>query len=1072
MRSGLGSDSKEIEVLTAQAIEVTQRLIKAKELFNFLTDRSSEPNRQQRMKQAEEAYKKELAEEEKIKQKVFAEFERRLDSEGELDTIFSPFRSTATAESRELTRLGNNGQICIYFEEGDRDPASRFASLFMGTKLSVENANIVVTMDPIWYQHYYSKHFGEAVERLSYKGRISSPPSYDQLKKQQLLAESWCEQAKKLASLGASFKLIGDHVRIDYPRNLSALAEIKPIQVVDVLLDKIAQDIDSKGMPVMTFTQYKRFIHDFPQAGKSYDELVSERDAEESKAEREEAERVMRQELDNDLEYLKKEGSLNHYQILGLEPSATNADIKKAYNEKSLVFHPDKKGGDSTSITQQLNHARDVLIDATRRSAYDRMLKSYYQEAAQTLPPAESKGPAASKVQTSEQNRPAEPDNTEQLLERLEENMFEEKETCYAILGVVESAPSQVISESYKRSMQAVVEEYNATSRRLNEQSDLSSLASRSRRDDAIESAFRVRKAKERRLTWAFAVLNNPRVRFEYEQRLAEHQREMRARQEADAAAERRAKAESEREDYERQVAKQEEETVVKSRLKDMVNSGSPTLYSLLGVESKDSIDTIKNAYKQKMTKIHPDKFKASDDEGTKKIIEAYAILLNPRYREIYDDLLKARELQSRETPRPTESRASSQSDFKNACASLDPQSLVCVNQNNIKFRLRVSPQMQEDFVRVLQQEHKINAYQALVSDSGRSVGLIQFDKANYEKYRQEFARNLPSFESFYSEFAVFCRTAKPVIATSDSSKIYFRENEKLYLALESLRAFPIKGASRGFTITAREYERFQSAYGGPSYEDLRAGTGVRMPSSGGGMFGGYTFSSPADEKDNRRDFYRADQGGSSRDERRDDQRPGRYDVRDDRSGDQRSSRYDARDDRSGDQRSSRYDARDDRSGDQRSSRYDARDDRSGDQRSSRYDARDDRSGDQRSGRYDARDDRSGNQRSSRYDARDDRSGDQRSSRYDARDDRSGDQRSGRYDARADRSGDQRSSRYDARADRSGDQRSSRYDARADQRDDQRPDRDRRSDNDRDAKSSRYDDDSGNNDYRRSPPRR
>jgi molecular chaperone DnaJ len=66
----------------------------------------------------------------------------------------------------------------------------------------------------------------------------------------------------------------------------------------------------------------------------------------------------------------------NHYQILDIEPSATQAQIKQAYRRLAKLFHPDsnQQAASHDKITR-INAAYEVLGDPQSRRSYDRELQ-------------------------------------------------------------------------------------------------------------------------------------------------------------------------------------------------------------------------------------------------------------------------------------------------------------------------------------------------------------------------------------------------------------------------------------------------------------------------------------------------------------------------------------------------------------------------------------------------------------------------------------------------------------------------------------------------------------------------
>ena len=61
------------------------------------------------------------------------------------------------------------------------------------------------------------------------------------------------------------------------------------------------------------------------------------------------------------------------YDIIGVEPTATDEEIKKAYRKKAMILHPDRNKDDpqANEKFQQLSEAYEILKDPEKRKRYD-----------------------------------------------------------------------------------------------------------------------------------------------------------------------------------------------------------------------------------------------------------------------------------------------------------------------------------------------------------------------------------------------------------------------------------------------------------------------------------------------------------------------------------------------------------------------------------------------------------------------------------------------------------------------------------------------------------------------------
>jgi DnaJ-class molecular chaperone len=72
---------------------------------------------------------------------------------------------------------------------------------------------------------------------------------------------------------------------------------------------------------------------------------------------------------------------MNFYHILGTETTASKQDIKKAYHQLALLYHPDKNDTiEAKKKFQDIQMAYEILYDESKRKEYDHMTKEQRAE--------------------------------------------------------------------------------------------------------------------------------------------------------------------------------------------------------------------------------------------------------------------------------------------------------------------------------------------------------------------------------------------------------------------------------------------------------------------------------------------------------------------------------------------------------------------------------------------------------------------------------------------------------------------------------------------------------------------
>ena len=68
----------------------------------------------------------------------------------------------------------------------------------------------------------------------------------------------------------------------------------------------------------------------------------------------------------------------NLYEVLGINSTASNEEIRRSFLAKARRMHPDKNSGlqQSEEMMKLLNRARDILSDPEKRIEYDDQLEN------------------------------------------------------------------------------------------------------------------------------------------------------------------------------------------------------------------------------------------------------------------------------------------------------------------------------------------------------------------------------------------------------------------------------------------------------------------------------------------------------------------------------------------------------------------------------------------------------------------------------------------------------------------------------------------------------------------------
>lgn len=99
---------------------------------------------------------------------------------------------------------------------------------------------------------------------------------------------------------------------------------------------------------------------------------------------------------------------MDFYQLMGVERTATDEQIQKAYRKLAMKYHPDRNPGDDAAVEmfKKVSEAYEVLSDPTKRSTYDR--QGYVGRRPPSPPPPPKQEPAKPKTKEDFEREKAE----------------------------------------------------------------------------------------------------------------------------------------------------------------------------------------------------------------------------------------------------------------------------------------------------------------------------------------------------------------------------------------------------------------------------------------------------------------------------------------------------------------------------------------------------------------------------------------------------------------------------------------------------------------------------------------
>ena len=72
----------------------------------------------------------------------------------------------------------------------------------------------------------------------------------------------------------------------------------------------------------------------------------------------------------------------DYYEVLGVERTCTEIELKSAFRKAAMQYHPDRNPGDTNAevLFKEVNEAYQTLSDGQKRAAYDRFGHAAFEQ--------------------------------------------------------------------------------------------------------------------------------------------------------------------------------------------------------------------------------------------------------------------------------------------------------------------------------------------------------------------------------------------------------------------------------------------------------------------------------------------------------------------------------------------------------------------------------------------------------------------------------------------------------------------------------------------------------------------